>query len=64
MFESIEFKADYNNKIADDIFLHFNMGLGDFTYELLPYKDNTEISIIKSFQAASSVYSRIFCFIV
>lgn len=49
MFESIEFKADYNNKIADDIFIHFNMGLGDFTYELLPYKDNTEISIIKSF---------------
>ena len=49
MFESLEFKADYNNKIADDIFLHFNMGLGDYTYELLPYKDNTEITVIKSF---------------
>ncbi len=49
MFESLDFKADYNNKIADEIFLHFNMGLGDYTYDLLPYKNNTEITIIKSF---------------
>lgn len=57
MFESLEFKADYNNKIADDLFLHFNMGLGDFTYDLLPYKNNTEITIIKSFN--NTVYENI-----
>lgn len=49
LFESLEFKADYNNKIADDIFLNFNIGLGDYTYDILPYKNNTEITIIKSF---------------
>lgn len=49
LFESLEFKADYNNKVADDIFIHFNMGLGDYTYDVLPYKNNTEITVIKSF---------------
>ena len=49
MFETLEIKSDYNNKISDELFLHFNIGLGDYTYDLLPYKNNTEITIIKSF---------------
>lgn len=52
-FESLEFKADYNNNIGDVIFLHFNIGLGDFNYDILPYKNNLEISVIKSFDGVT-----------
>lgn len=48
-FESIEFKADYNNNVGDIIFIHFNIGLGDFNYDILPFKNNLEISMVKSF---------------
>lgn len=47
LFESIEIKADFNNNVGDINFINFNMGAGDYTYDVFAYRNNLEMTVIK-----------------
>ncbi len=47
LLESIEILRDYNGNIGDYILARFHIGMGDYISDVLPYRDNLEVTITK-----------------
>jgi hypothetical protein len=47
LVESIEFLRDYSSNTGDYILAIFKIGMGDYIKDILPYRDNLQLTLIK-----------------